>query len=297
MSFSHCLLILLIVLLFHADVPAQLPSPPEGMQWELQVDYSDEFNGLNLDSTKWMNHHPYWVGRPPAIFLPSQVSVQNGYLQIQNKKLEQDSIYIDRKGDSLTYSIAGGAVVSKMQNAWYGYYSCRMKASRVSMSSTFWMKNRPFGECSKSVTELDIIEAIGGAKTYPDFATHMKSNTHIFSYPCEGEKTTFSEGNNAPIGGHVADDFHTYGAWWKNPNEILFYIDGVYQFTIHPAQDISETPFDRPMWINMVTETYFWEIPPTAEELADHSRNTTYYDWVRSYQLVPITPEKTSKGN
>jgi hypothetical protein len=37
---------------------------------------------------------------------------------------------------------------------------------------------------------------------------------------------------------------------------------------------------------NMVTETYNWEAPPTPEELADNSKKTTYYNWVRAYVLV-----------
>ena len=32
-----------------------------------------------------------------------------------------------------------------------------------------------------------------------------------------------------------------------------------------------------------------WQRPPTADELNDDSKNTTYYDWVRAYRLVPKT--------
>ena len=41
------------------------------------------------------------------------------------------------------------------------------------------------------------------------------------------------------------------------------------------------------MHVNLVTETYDWETPPTVEELNDDSINTTYYDWSRAYVLVP----------
>ncbi len=49
------------------------------------------------------------------------------------------------------------------------------------------------------------------------------------------------------------------------------------------------------MHLNLVTETYDWETPPTPEELGDDSINTTHYDWVRAYVLVKkeeITPVK-----
>ncbi|RME95998.1 MAG: hypothetical protein D6766_01800 [Verrucomicrobia bacterium] len=46
-------------------------------------------------------------------------------------------------------------------------------------------------------------------------------------------------------------------------------------------------PFDRPMQINMVTETYDWMPAPSEEELANDAINATYYDWVRVWVLVP----------
>jgi hypothetical protein len=43
------------------------------------------------------------------------------------------------------------------------------------------------------------------------------------------------------------------------------------------------------MFIHIVTETYDWEKQvPTAEDLKDKDKSTTYYDWVRAYKLVPI---------
>ena len=85
-----------------------------------------------------------------------------------------------------------------------------------------------------------------------------------------------------------------YGVWWVDANTVKFYHNDQYRFTIHPDTTFDKTPFDRPMHLNMVTETYAWETPPTAEELNDDSINTTYYDWVRAYVLAPDS-ELTSK--
>ena len=41
------------------------------------------------------------------------------------------------------YRLAGGAVASVKNQAHYGYYETRMKASLTTMSSTFWLSNRP----------------------------------------------------------------------------------------------------------------------------------------------------------
>ena len=53
-------------------------------------------------------------------------------------------------------------------------------------------------------------------------------------------------------------------------------------------------PFEHPMHINMVTETYNWETPPTPEEVNDPSRNTTLIDWVRAYTLKPADQTTTA---
>jgi len=260
---------------------AQTPEPPEGYKWVKNEKFTDEFNGKELDKAKWHDRSPYWVnGRPPATFRASQVSIKNGNLQIKNSVL---------KGDN-KYNIKGGAVASVGKDAFYGYYEARMKASSVSMSSTFWLKNKPVDEskCPKEQLELDIVEAIGHRKRGQDMRTTLRSNTHIFHYDCEGKKTVKSAGptEHKPISPPVNEAYHVYGCWWVDANTIKIYLDGVYQYTMHPSTAFSKTPFDRPMYMHMVTETYNWETPPTPEELADDSKNTTYYDWVRSYKLI-----------
>ena len=94
--------------------------------------------------------------------------------------------------------------------------------------------------------------------------------------------------DHAPLSPPTGEAFHTYGAWWVDANTIKFYLDGHYQYTLHPNTKYSATPFDRPMHLNFVTETYNWARPvPTPQELNNPAINTTYYDWVRAFILVP----------
>lgn len=236
--------------------------------------FSDEFNGTSLDSSKWYDHHPRWKGRPPARFMPESISVKNGTLQLKNGVLDQP------QGP---FTIAGGAVVSKSTEAFYGYYEVSMKASKISMSSTFWFSN---GSDSHGVSlEMDVQEAVGAGKRHPERKHFMKSNTHYWVR--EGRKrASKAVPGEARIEPPVGEAFHTYGVWWVDANTIKFYHNDEYQFTIHPTTEYDDTPFDRPMQMNLVTETYDWETPPTPEELADDSINTTYYDWARAYVLV-----------
>lgn len=259
------------------------PPAPKGYKWVKNDAFSDEFNGDRFDTSKWHARSPYWKhGRPPATFRAENVSVKDGCLQIKDVVLQEPDT---------VYRFAGGAVASISQEALYGYYEARMKASGVSMSSTFWLKTpRQVIGCDTVQQELDIVEdiveAIGGAKRFAAFKYSMKSNAHIFRTDCKGERTVKSTPGETKLVAAVDSQFHVFGCWWKDANTLDFYYNGKYAFTIHPDTSFSQTPFAHPMYMHLVTETYNWETPPTPEELADASKNVTYYDWVRSYKLV-----------
>ncbi|MBU2912587.1 family 16 glycosylhydrolase [Reichenbachiella agariperforans] len=288
-------LMLLMVVLQSYALAAQPPEPANGYRWVLQEQFSDEFDGSELNLDKWYNYHPYWKGRPPAMFHTDMVSVAEGMLQIKNQKLEKDSVVYNSWNDTYTtFSIAGGAVVSRTLEAHYGYYECRMKANKTLMSSTFWMSNRgsegPKG-CGDSYSEeLDIQECVGRASSATNsFHKGMHSNTHYWYTDCEGEKETYSLGSEEDVETDVTEDFHVYAAHWHDAKEVTFYFDDQPGRNVKFRNDVTDNPFDRPMQINMVTETYDWVGVPTDEELADNSKNVTYYDWIRSYELVANT--------
>ena len=114
----------------------------------------------------------------------------------------------------------------------------------------------------------------------------MKSKTH-YRARHNGKTEKRSTPGEARITPAADEDFHVYGLWWVDANALRFYHNDQFKFTIRPDTSLDETPMNRPMHLNMVTETYDWETPPTDEELNNDSINTTYYDWVRAYRLVP----------
>ncbi|NJB81780.1 LamG domain-containing protein [Wenyingzhuangia aestuarii] len=292
---------------------ADPPTPKKGFRWVLNEEFSDEFNGNQLDKSKWNDTFKGWKGRKPAMFHPSTISVNNGTMQIKNAVLAKET-------DG--YTIAGGAVQSKKETAHFGYYEVNFKASKINMSTTFWMSNskqpvdfvtkKSNGQnCAKDKysQELDIIESIGGTFNRTDkFRTQMNFNTHYRYIDCEGGREKFySAGNNAIEGnGHKSnakldteswEAFHTYGAYWKNANEVSFYADNRFVGDVKVSTEVVDKPFDRTMKINMVTETYNWVKPvPTVEELNNDAINTSYYDWIRAYKLVPIHQSEPSSG-
>ncbi|MFI3288680.1 MAG: beta-porphyranase B [Rikenellaceae bacterium] len=283
-----------------------LPAAPEGYKWVVNEDFTDEFNGTELNTDLWHAKSPYWTnGRPPATFKAESVSVKDGYLNITNYTLDSPEGNDGKPGDKYLY--AGGAVASKSQDAFYGYYETRMKASMTSMSSTFWLNN--YGKIITETTpdgveakirvsqELDIIETMGvittlakGDKSWNrNWNKQMNSNIHFWrrssDIPTEdivGKRVDIESEEIEPSG----EDFHTYGCWWIDANTVKFYYDGKYMFTIKPSTKYTDEPMTTPMFMHLVTETYDWESGTTPEMLADKDAATTLYDWVRSYKLV-----------
>jgi len=165
--------LLTLCLLLVSLAAAKPPPAPAGFRWAPDPRFTDEFNGTRLDASKWHDHHPRWEGRPPARFVPANVSVRDGMLRLRNSVLKPP------KGK---YTLAGAAVVSKSTEAFYGYYEVRMKASKVSMSSTFWLSNagKKQSDGSRISHEIDIQEAVGRGKRNPGRRNFMSNRSGPF---------------------------------------------------------------------------------------------------------------------
>lgn len=261
--------------------PNQDPKP-SGQQWVLVENISDEFDGTSLDEAKWQNTDPSrWRGRAPGIFKEDAVSLANGNLQVTTYQLTTPEVV---NGD--TYTHAGGNLYSQEPGYVGYYYECRMKANQTFMSSTFWLINtRGEGtDCDRRTTELDIQECVGQVVTTSGWAQSfdqsMHSNTHSRNADCASTPIG-SAGDDVDLTGKVWADYHVYGAWWKTPTEIEFYLDGVKVYTVNPVAE-----FNLPMYLRLVTETYNWNpVPPDGGMTGTAAERTTYYDWVRSWQL------------
>lgn len=295
------IIFLLIASIFILDAVAIPPLPPVGKRWVRNEQFSDEFNGTALDLTKWYDYHPNWKGREPGIFLPSQVNVADGYMTIRGGKLEKDTVIGSR-----TFNIACGAVVSRTTDAWFGYYECKFKAAKTTMSTTFWLSSRSHfdgpADCKDSYgLELDIQECIGREGDFKGkwFAKGMHANSHFWYRDCE-KKNNDLRAKEVRFNSdeYCADAFNTYGGWWKDESNASFYFNNGEAKEMEFYSDVKKKPFDHKMGLNMVSETYPfpWIELPNDEELADPGKNICYYDWVRSYVLVDAA-DSNEKGN
>lgn len=262
---------------------------PTGYEWTLVDKLSDEFAGQNLDESKWRNtDKSQWIGRAPAIFKKSTVSVADDNLKITNDKLEKP----EQHGDQV-FTHAGGHVISKQAGQVGYYFEAKMKASKTFMSSTFWLinyRNEQTG-CNRRTTELDIQECVGIVTGQAEWAQQhdqsMHSNTHSRNVSC-GEATG-TVGASVEIQEKVWQQYHVYGAWWKSPNEIQFFLDGNFISSVKPKAN-----FDIEMYLKLVTETYDWNpVPDDGGMTGTPEERTTFYDWVRTWKLTQSTNQST----
>ncbi len=115
-----------------------IPTPPEGKRWVVNEQYSDEFNGSELDKSKWYHkHRSGWGGREPARFLSKNLKVEDGYLKFWGS-VEGEEID-DLQSDDFFLGCA--TITSVMQDAHFGYYESRYKVNKTTLGSGFWMSS------------------------------------------------------------------------------------------------------------------------------------------------------------
>lgn len=243
-----------------------LPSPPSGYKWVPQLEVSDEFEGDSLDKGKWRPKHPFWTGRDSR-FLKSNVSVKDGSLRLRSS-LKKPTKEVDAK------NVTAACVSSNDPICRPGFYQARVKASALSMTSSFWFQ----GEYS----EIDVIENTGSPSN-PDvawMANTMMMNTHYYIDGWENDIKTPEKWEMPEL---ARDAFQVFGVWWKEDGQIIFYYNG------EPVAEVqSGGDFDEGMYMYFDTEVFKWNGWPTKDSLLDEEGNTMLVDWVRGWKLAKL---------
>ena len=241
---------------------SDLPAAPAGYRWVKVDAVTDEFDGTSLDRSKWLNDHPYWNGREPSQFNPDNVSVGGGNLRLASTVANRN-----QQGNW----VHSAAVTSNVKVG-QGYYEARIKASELSMTSSFW-----FQSSGGPRHEIDVVENVGAPRKNPNDARVMHSNSH-YNY---GRPNAISTPKRWTMPSGAADEYHVYGVWWKSEREIWLY---------HNGEKVNEIrtggPFDVDQFMFFDTEVFSWVGNPTVASLDDPNRNTMYVDWVRGWRLV-----------
>lgn len=268
--FSNAAAILSVAMgaMAEANPPGTPPAAPAGYRWQSVPELSDEFDGKELDPGKWLPYQPYWKGRQPSQFEPKNVAVSGGNLLLRSTPKVADLAEV--KNPESDVWVNSACVSSKQPVASYGYYEARIKASRLSMTSSFWFQGK--------YSEIDVVEQLGASVKNPELGRMMLMNSHYFKPTWDHDKAT-PQRWKMPTG--AADEFHVYGVWWKDKDTLLFYHNGERVAEMKTGGEFLET-----MYLFFDTEVFTWDGLPTIESLKDPARNTMRVDWVRAWKLV-----------
>ena len=201
---TFCVLALTTVLprpLVAAQTNEWLPPAPEGRHWRLA--WSDEFDGVQIDESKWeilgdwKRRDGFWV---------------------------KDDSYLDGKGnlilrtkkDGDRYTCGAVRTRGRFEHR-FGYWVCRCKfGEQPGHWPAFWLHTDTVGRVGndgRDGTEIDIMEK----PWLDDRTTH---NLHWDGYG----KAHKHAGTNVTVPG-LSRGYHTFGLLWT-PEEYVFYVDG-----------------------------------------------------------------------
>ncbi|MCC7492766.1 MAG: glycoside hydrolase family 16 protein [Fimbriimonadaceae bacterium] len=246
-------LLALLPNLLAAPEPADtLPPAPAGQAWKLV--WNDEFDGQQLDESKWQvpeyqRKGGWWDRR--AIRLDGQ-----GHLVMD----------CFREGDKV---LDGCVRTWRRYEKAFGYFVTRVQLQQQPGHwSAFWLMGDGVGKVGnegRDGTEIDIFEK-------PWLDERVQQTLHWDGYGPDHK----SQGFVARQPG-VMTGWHTFALWWS-PTEYVFYIDGRETWRTS-AGGVCQAP----LWIKLSDEVGPWAGDINQAKLPD----PWLVDYVRVYDLLP----------
>lgn len=209
-------------------------SSSEAPQWELV--WSDEFNGTEIDTSKWGFEKNCWGGgnneQQCYTDRPVNSYVADGVLTIVAQR-ETFTGPNTPEGDgpgTATLPYTSARLRTKNIQEWtFGRFEIRAKLPAGQGTwPAIWMlpTNSPYGVWASS-GEIDIMEAVNLKTVTGNAAPEARVyGTLHYGRTWPGNKSSGAE-YTLPGGINPADDFHTYALEWEE-GEIRWYVDGVH---------------------------------------------------------------------
>ncbi|MEX1002609.1 MAG: glycoside hydrolase family 16 protein [Crocinitomicaceae bacterium] len=228
---------------------------PEKILENYELVWQDEFDGRELDMTKW-SYRAAGSKRGNAL-----VRKENCYLD------QKGHLIIEASKQDTNYYV--GQIATHQTQLWrYGYFECRAKLNnQLGPSTAFWLQSPKYGshigEVDKAGAEIDIMEY-----KRKDGTNNIYHTVHWDGYREHHQQ----KGKRKKVKG-VEEGFHTFGLKWTE-KKYVFYVDGKRSWCTRKA--LSKVM----QYIILSVELVDW---------GGEHRNSTYpdravYDYVRVYQ-------------
>ena len=259
---------------------------PDG-NWKMV--WNDEFDGTELDRTKWDyrlsmmgKRHPAWTdkgvqldGKSNAVFSllledgrPVSSQLQTGY-----NFMDEPTIPTKFGADALQWNI--GKLKQNLYTHTYGYYECRCKLQQKPEGwwSAFWMQSPIIGaslDPAETGSELDIMECF----QYGSIVSH---NAFTGGYGLDMKRA-----HTGGVSGLDMNVFHRFGMLWDESG-YTFYVDG--KEDGHIDQYVSK----RPEFILISTEVKGYRHEdhlPVKEAFDIIDKDVFTVDYVRVFDPV-----------
>lgn len=254
-----------------SDPPAPVPEAAAPTPEPLTLVWSDEFDGPELDLSKWWTEHSTYGTGGGSIhcYVPDNVTLQNGMVLLTARA---ESVTCP---DGTPRSYTSGMIRTEgLASFTYGRIEVRLRAPEgQGLWSAAWMgpETRAYGAWPAS-GEIDLIEILG------DQVNLGVSSLHWADEAGQPDKAT------AEV--DLSDGFHTYAVTWT-PDEIVWDVDGEIHHRVDswrvPDGAQFPAPFDQPFAIRLnLAVGGNWPGDPTADTPLPSSLEI---DWVRVYEL------------
>jgi len=250
---------------------ATIPCPLKHGVWEPLPALSDEFEGAELDASKWHPQNPHWKGRQPGFFHPKNVQVSDGklHLTMRHEKLE---------GLPKGYHTYTCAAVKSTTKVRYGYFEIKAKPMDSKGSSAFWFYNGT----PEIWTEIDVFEMGAG---HPSHEHTVHLNAHVFHTLVNPDRH-WSKGGKWKAPWRLADEYHVYALEW-NRHELKYYVDG------QVVRKMKNTHWHQPLHLNFDSETMpNWFGLPELDTLP----STFSIEYVRAWKRLDAPGPRTMES-
>lgn len=248
---------------------------------KFELVWSDEFDGTQLDSTKWKTSGSSTTVRRGGYWNGELAKVKDGNLVIYTKYLENGVSEGDPAGWYTTM-----VETKDLFEQTYGYFEVRCVLPKgYGQWSAFWMMNDdgmsyPYPDGSYG-GEIDIFEAPFYGHTNSD---KVIGAVHWGGYG-DGHKSIAVYYNRAPEDPY--DTYNTYGIEW-NEDEYIIYVNGKQAAVVDKDEAV---PSQVPMYMILSTEiagtngvpSEYWA-KGTADDNGKNFVGEFKIDYVRVYQ-------------